>query len=530
METEEMLQKGKSPREVYLWMKEQGKALFFNELKNHFVFNGKKTTKVLCNLKAQGFIFASKRKYIDIDGNLGHIYGLNDSQVQQRVIEYQELKRISPTTHIRGRISKRVTKLFKELRERNIKESEDKDQPIEHYDVGLTTNELKAYIGDEKITPRKISKTCALLRKKGVLFASPFTLPKTNMSEKGDKGFVFSISKRGVWNGLARLMPKSVKESLETLNSYNSVLSSWELSHRTGITTENQNDWLKYRFAEKMHLVRYVVQDGITYYHNPNCPKEYVERTLKKYAQNTREWRYDNTLKGYAFEDRAVWTYCMYKKAKGYDIKLPEGFPKVIPNWLNEQERNKYKLEYKDENGYNRVEWKCSIFRLNREPVDFVLFLREKGSKEVHTYILTIKNDTTKRFGVKYYTSFVGCIQSGRTFNGSSIPNYKNCRPVFICNDTYGRQIYEFNSGFNDFGGQLGSIITENRLKEMMEEMGMKYPEEEHYQQAMEVKKAYDLYQNHEEVLLGKKTVFEILKEKGYQVKEDGVKKNEPTN
>jgi hypothetical protein len=100
----------------------------------------------------------------------------------------------------------------------------------------------------------------------------------------------------------------------------------------------------------------------------------------------------------------------------------------------------------------------------------------------------------------------------GRTKKGHDIPGFLSAKPVFICGEVYGNQLFTFN---NDSKGQAGLILTMEKMKKILDSTGKKYPKEEEFQRMVETKEAYDLYSNHEDVLLGEKTVFQMLKEKG---------------
>ncbi|MBI2657626.1 hypothetical protein HYX08_02935 [Candidatus Woesearchaeota archaeon] len=158
------------------------------------------------------------------------------------------------------------------------------------------------------------------------------------------------------------------------------------------------------------------------------------------------------------------------------------------------------------------------MWKFNREPVDFIVFSRDKIMGSRKAYIISVKKDFNRSYGVGYFSSFVGCVRMGRTKNGARIPEFLNSTPVFICGEAWGRNLWLFN---NSITGQAGIILTLKKMQQMIESTGVTFPQEHVFEDVYDRNKAYHAYQNHEDVLLKDKGVLDVMREHGFELRLD---------
>jgi len=458
----------------------------------------------LQKLKRKGFVSVSEEKHpMPSNGSSGHIFGINDLAVQKRLRMLEEEKSENPKKYLTSPLMREIVEF------------------LENEKIGFTSAEIFVSLG-KRYSQRGVNASCVKLFMRNVIKKSPFSIPHSSR-EKGlsrsseNNYFVYGIDKEAVWKGIIRLMPSSVKKSLLLVQNSDKVWPCWRLTKLTKISTENLSKWFKDVFY-KMGTVKFDTFGNVSYYYNSRLPKEMISEQMSNLKEQSKQWRLDITELGRMFQKRAVYIYVEYLRSKGYEIKTTDDFPEKIPNWLSKRTRERYLVQKEDENGYVWKEYMNHVWKFDSEPVDYVIFARDKKMKENRVHILTCKRDISRRYGVNYFTTFIGCVKMGRTKKGYDIPGFLTGQPVFICSETYGKSLRTFNE---DAKGQAGVILTMKELEKMFKKAGKVYPKEEEFQEMVGKKEAYDMYSNHEDVLLGNKTVFQMLKERGFEVRGD---------
>lgn len=443
-------------------------------------------------------VFKSNRRIPTTNGGTAYLWAINQAQIEQRKEQVKENRRKQPLKYTKSRLMKQITEF------------------LQSKDTGYTTGEISRELGKDA-NVCTVANTSWQLFKKGIIFRSPVKIPGKDMPIGNCAGFVYGRNTQAVLRGVERLMPEAVKSALIIIKNSTRVWSGWKLEEKTGISNENQNAWLKNRFGN-LGIINYKIVNQVPYFWNPTLHQDLVDADIEDYIEKSREWRLKVTGLGRLFEEKAIYTFVKYLQAKGQDVQVSEEFPKDIPNWLNSKVRDQYKRIETDKNNYKRTIWLNDVWRFNSEPVDYVVFSRDPTLGHKYTYILSCKRDVSKKFGVNYFTSFVGCVKMGRTKRGLQIPDFLNATPVFICSDTYGKGIWAFNS---DFKGQAGIILTLRKMQKMVEQTGFEFPEEYQFQELLQTKQAYEKCSRDRSVILGEKSVFELMKEKGFNVRED---------
>jgi hypothetical protein len=454
----------------------------------------KKGTVMVClNELCKKNLISKGSKLMKIpNGSLGFVYGINQISIQKRQREIESGMVESPYKFIRGKLKRKIVEFLKEQNN------------------GFTPAEITTEIRTDS-KQHTVMNTCNKLANSGIIKKSPFSIPNRIPDKTGNMSNVYGIDMAAVMKGIARLMPPAVREALIRIQSSSKVWPGWELTKTTKIDNYNLIQWFKQGLCV-MGLVKYKTAGNITYYYNPRLPEDVVEKQLAEYREKSREWRLNITELGRTFQKRAIFVYVEYLRSKGYDIKTADGFPDFIPSWISPQTRKKYQVIKTDENGNSWTEYTNDVWKFDSEPIDCIIFVRDKNVDDKTIHVLTCKRDISKRYGVNYFSSFIGCVQMGRTKKGHDIPGFLTAKPVFICSEVYGKQLHTFNK---DTKGQAGIILTMDKMKNILEITGKNYPNEEEFQRMVETKEGYDLYSNHEDVLLGEKTVFQMLKERG---------------
>lgn len=441
-------------------------------------------------------IFKSNKKIKFLKGWPAHLYAIN-----------------------KGLIKDRIEELGKEIREKpyNFNQSNTLKQKIckfvKESDRGYTPFEILDKLGfenpDYKLK-RCAYATCYKLFKEGHITISPFRFPNRIKGVSNVKTLIYGKDKEAVWHGIERLMPKEVRIAITLIRQTIEVYPSWILRQRSGICSNDIDQWLKKAFY-KVGLVNYKTVGNDSYFFNPEMPEKAVNDAINVFVEERRKWIAKITSLGSLFEKKAIYTFVGYLRAKGEDVKTTKDFPEKIPNWLNKESRDANKEEVK-----GHIQWTNDVWRFNREPLDFVVFSRDKVMGSKKAYIISVKKDFNRSYGVGYFSSFVGCVRMGRTKNGTRIPEFLNSTPVFICGEAWGKNLWQFN---NCITGQAGIILTLKKMRKMIEKAGIHFPEEHIFEDVYERNKAYQAYQNHEDVLLNGKSVLEVMKEHGFELR-----------
>jgi hypothetical protein len=244
-------------------------------------------------------------------------------------------------------------------------------------------------------------------------------------------------------------------------------------------------------------------------------PEGVAMTEINRFVEERRRYIAKITGLGSLFEKKSIFTFVEYLRAKGEQVLTTADFPEKIPNWLNKEARDANK---KEENGY--MQWTNDVWRFNREPLDFVVFSRDQVMGSRKAYVLSVKKDFNRSYGVGYFSSFVGCVRMGRTKNGTRIPEFLNATPVFVCGEAWGRNLWQFN---NNLMGQAGIILTLKKMREMIAKAGISFPEEHIFEDIYDRNKAYHAYQNHEDVLLNGKSVLKVMQDHGFELRDEGI-------
>jgi hypothetical protein len=485
--------------QVFNHVRECNEGVFQPEILERIPDVNEGTLSMCLNVLIKRKMISKSDKLLKVPtGGIGYIYGINEDVIRDRIRRMMENPEYDNGT-LRS-------KIFYYLKKENS---------------GFTPVEIKISI-KTKSTTHSVSNECWKMFRDGLIKRSPFRLPnrlvKTiggkNVNITGNMSVVYGIDMESVFRGIFRLMPQTVKTSLNYIQCSDVVYPSWKLTESTKVSNENLKNWFKKGLC-RMGLVEYKTLGNVTYYYNPRIPDGVVDEQISKLREESRKWRLRITELGRMFERKSVWTYVEYLRSKNYDIKTSEGFPEKVPSYKNSKVREKYVREYTDENGNEKVEWLNDVWKFDSEPVDYLIFVKDKNTGERTVHILTCKRDVCKRFGINYFVNFIGCIRMGRTRDGLTIPGFLTSRPVFVCGEIFGRKLHQFNE--NNMG-QAGTILTIEKMEKMLESMGKVYPKQREFERMLETKKAYDMYSQHEDVLLEKKDVFEMLKERGFKV------------
>ena len=367
---------------------------------------------------------------------------------------------------------------------------------IKDSEMGFTPIEILERIGYENPDwkqKRLAFFTCYKLYKEGFVQISPFRFPNRVNGVSNVKTLVYGKDKEAIWKGIDRLMPKEVKIAVSLIRYNMEIFPTWILREKSGITSQDIDQWLKNAFY-RVGMIDFKIVGNDSYFFNPNMPERAVNNGIENFVEERRKYIAKITSLGSLFEKKAIFTFVEYIKAKGEEVSTAPDFPEKIPSWLNKESIDAQKEEV---NG--SIQWKNDVWKFNREPVDFVVFSRDKIMGSRKAYVISVKKDFNRSYGVGYFSSFVGCIRMGRTKNGTRIPEFLNSTPVFICGEAWGKNLWQFN---NAFTGQAGIILTLKKMKQMIEATGTRFPEEHIFEDVYERNKAYTAYQNHEDVLL----------------------------
>ena len=480
---------------IFDLLRQSNRALFSTEIAELLpgILNGT-ISACLSELLRRSLIAEGARIKVPT-GGYGNLYGINDAVIQKRLRRLEEDKIENPARYVRGMLKRSIVEF------------------LEIEKTGFTPAEIKAELGTGS-TQHVVMNMCNRLANSGVIKKSPFSIPNRIPGKTWNMSNVYGIDTASVLKGIARLMPKAVREALIRIQNSSAVWPCWRLAEITKVSNENLKKWFKQGLCY-MGLVKYVTAGNVTYYYNPRLPEDVVERQVAELKEQSRQWRLGITKLGRLFQRKALFTYVEYLKKKGYEIKTSESYPNYAPSWLSQKMRKKYQVIKEDENGNVWTEYANNVWAFDKDPFDYVIFVTDEKTKREKVHVLSCKRDVCKRYGVNYYTTFIGCVLMGRSKKGFNLPKFLSAEPVFICGETYGKAIRDFNK--HEYG-EVGTILTMKELAEMTKDAGKAFPLEKEFQELLEKKKAYDLYSNHEKVLLGEKTVFEIMKERGFKV------------
>ncbi len=443
-------------------------------------------------------IFKSEERIKHIKGWPVHLFAISKKLLFEGFVEIRKSQKERPYDFAEADTFKqKVLKLIKES------------------DMGYTPIEILWKLGYENPDwkhKRLAFMTTYRLYKQGLVLISPFRFPNKVKNVTNVKTLIYGRDKESIWKAVDRLMPKEVKVAISLIQFNMEVFPSWVLREKSHITSYDIDHWLK-NSMYKVGLVDFKTVGNDSYFFNPNMPEKAVHRAINGFLEERRRYIAKITSLGSLFEKKAIFTFVEYIRAKGEEVATCEGFPDKIPSWLNKDSRDANKEEVK-----GHIEWKNDVWKFNREPVDFIVFSRDKIMGSRKAYIISVKKDFNRSYGVGYFSSFVGCVRMGRTKNGTRIPEFLNSTPVFICGEAWGRNLWQFN---NSITGQAGIILTLKKMREMIASTGVKFPEEHVFEDVYERNKAYQAYQNHEDALLKDKSVLDIMKEHGFELRRE---------
>ncbi len=493
----EYFKEGCMSYEIFNMLRNQNKAMTGLEIALKM---GKKVQKnihyQLDVLVKRKLLFKSTKKIKCKNGWPAYLYAINKSLIGQRIDELAKERRTQPYKFNQSDTLKQKVCKF-------IKES----------DMGYTPLEILEKLGYEEPDQQLKStayQTCYKLFKESHITISPFRFPNRIKGKTNIGTLIYGRNKEAVWAGIDRLMPDEVRKAAMLIRLTTEVYPSWILRQRSGIRSNDIDQWLKKAFY-KVGLIGYRTVGNDSYFFNPDMPEKAVSREIEFYVEERRKYIAKITSLGSLFEKKAIYTFVEYLRAKGEQVLTTDDFPEKTPSWLNKESRDAHKEEVK---GY--MHWTNDVWKFNREPLDFVVFSRDKIMGSRKAYVISVKKDFNRSYGVGYFSSFVGCIRMGRTKNGTRIPEFLNSTPVFICGEAWGKNLWQFN---NCITGQAGIILTLKKMRNMIEETGINFPEEHIFEDIYERNKAYKAYKNHEDVLLNGKTVLEVMKDHGFELR-----------
>ena len=448
----------------------------------------------LTMLVDRGLILRSEKVRV-LSGGKAALFALNREPIDRRIEQLKKEQTARPEEFcIDNRWRKDVLKLVRES------------------DTGFTPQEVTRQLNFSREPP--VANTLYQAYRQGVLVRCPFPVPNRIPGVSASKTAIYGRDVHAVFQKLNTLMPQEVRHAFLLVRNEHKVWPMWELKERTNISDQNLKQWFRKAFC-KAGLVRYQVHGYRTYYYHPTLPEEAVKREIAGYKEKARQQVLRLTDLGRVFEEKAIFTFVKYLEAKGQQVTTTSDFPKKIPSWLKQGERDKHKEIVEDEVGNKQTIWKNEVWKLDRDPVDFIVFSRDTVMGHRQSYVVSIKKDFCRQYGVGYYSSFIGCVKMGRCKDGTSIPDFLSAIPVFICGEAWGQNIWKFNS---DVKGQAGIILTLNKMMKMIEAAGIEFAQEHLFKDLYERQKVYEAYQNHEDVLLKDKGVIELMKEKGFQL------------
>jgi len=500
----EFFKEGYVVYDVFSLLRDANKALTSTEVAEKI---GKKDTKQVSYqldvLVKRKLIFRSKKKIKLQRGWPGKLYAINKRLLKERAEELSKELRKKPYKFNQSDTLKQKVCEF-----------------IKHSDMGYTPLEILDRLGFEEPEhqlKRCAYNTCYKLFKEGHVTISPFRFPNRIKGVSNVGTLIYGRDKEAVWRGIDRLMPDEVRMAVTLIRNTMEVYPSWIIRQRSGICSNDIDQWLKKAFY-KVGLVDYRTVGNDSYFFSPQMPEKAVNNAINVFVEERRKWIAKITSLGSLFEKKAIYTFVEYLRAKGEQVETTEDFPEKIPSWLNKESRDANKEEIK-----GHIHWTNDVWKFNREPLDFVVFSRDKVMGSRKAYIISVKKDFNRSYGVGYFSSFVGCTRMGRTKNGTRIPEFLNSTPVFICGEAWGQNLWKFN---NCFTGQAGIILTLKKMRNMIEKAGIHFPEEHIFEDIYERNKAYQAYQNHEDVLLSGKSVLEVMKERGFELRVEEKRQN----
>src|SRR3990170_5832938 len=362
---------------VFTVIRDANNALFPFEL--FVILHGMKEATIryaLCRLVEENMIVKTDNFVKTPNGGLAVLYGINQVMISKRIIQLEQQQKENPEGFTHGQLRSAIVNLLKEC------------------ETGLTPSEVAERLGS--VRQHSVANTLVKLFRLGLVYRSPFFIPNRIEGVTGNMSVVYGANMEKVLHGISRLMPPTVRASLIQIRSSDRIWPGWELIKRTKIDNYNLIQWFKQGLCT-MGLVKYKTAGNITYYYNPQLPDDIVERQLAQLKEESRQWRLNITELGRMFQKRAVFVYVEYLRSKGYDIKTVDNFPEFIPSWLSPQTRKKYQVIKTDENGHTWTEYTNDVWKFDSEPVDCVIFVRDRNVDDKTVHVLTCKRDISKR-------------------------------------------------------------------------------------------------------------------------------------
>ncbi len=473
---------------LLLHFEKNDKAFFSKELEKDIPkqFSLKSLSWVLKHMVVDGEIVRSQRcLYTGTPKGFGYLYAKSIEPVNQRIRELEESWKEKPIYYVE---SKRRQHILDVLRSLNR---------------GATSVELM------ELTRFKFKYLDNALRemwRRKLLLRSNFKIYIYFNGFNSTGAYVYALNKEQVLKGLLHYMPKEAVKAVKLVLGNCLVWSSWRLLEESKAEKNVLRSWMD-KFT-RAGLIKSEVVDSVTYFWDSSLEEKLVDGQLKEHIQKSKQFRLKMTGLGQLFEQKALFTFVKYLQSKEQDVKVSKEFPENIPSWLKKEDRQLFR-DLDEASDY--FEYTNNVWRFNSEPIDFIVFARDKLLGHTSTYVISCK--ASRNYGFGYFSSFVGCVRMGRTSRGHSIPNFLNAIPVFICNETLGQSIYRFNS---DVKGRAGIILTLGKMRKLIEASGQEFPKEALFEEKRLFEQAKELYSNSKQVLLGKKSLEVMLKEKGF--------------
>lgn len=475
---------------IYDLLREENRAFFSKEIVSRLSIKDESIRVLLEMLKQRKLIIKGDKRIRTPNRGNAYLWAINKRTIHKRKRELSLQRKKNPLEFAGCDAAERI------------------DAYLRNEEIGHTTGEIASELD---LSIGMASNNSRKLMKCGLCVRSPFKIPRKDMPHGNCAGYVYGRDPQAVWAGVWELMPKAVKDAIGLITGTDKVWSSWKVTEKTKISAQNRRLWLMNRLA-RLGVVKYKYIDPFYYFHNPNLPDDIVEQDIIRLQEEQTEWQAKLATIAYHFEKMAIYIFAKYLQSRGEKVVLPDTFPENIPNWLNKRVRDGYKTTEKDANGNKITRWKSTVWKFDKKPIDALVWSKDEVMGDTKRYILTFKRETEKKCGVGFLMSFIGSVRSGTTRAGLDIPYYQSAVPVIVCTETIGGDIWKFNSNWKG-GGAV--ILTLAKMQKMVDAAGLKIPEKYRFDEALEREKMYDLYQNHEEVLLGKKTALQLMKQKG---------------
>jgi len=475
---------------IYDLLRDKNRALFSYEMASKLSIQEPSIHVLLEILRQRRFIVKGDKRIRTSRRGNAYLWAINKRTINKRITELILQRKKNPLDFAGCRAAEQIVEY------------------LQNEEIGRTTGEIARAL---ELGIGVVSNNSRKLMKRGLCVRSTFKIPQKDMPHGNCAGYVYGKNQQIMWTGVWELMPKTVKDAIGLINGTDKVWSSWKITEKTKISAQNRRLWLMNRLA-RLGIIKYKYVDPFYYFYNPCIPDYVFEQDIVRLQEEQTEWQAKLATIAYHFEKMAIYIFVKYLQSRGEKVVLPDTFPENIPNWFNKRVREEHKVIEKDANGNKITRWKSTIWKFDKKPIDALVWSKDEVMGDTKRYILTFKRETEKKCGVGFLMGFIGSIRSGTTRAGLDIPYYQSSTPVIVCTETVGGDIWKFNGNWKG-GGAV--ILTLSKMQKMVDAAGLKIPEKYRFDEALEREKMYDLYQNHEEVLLGKKTALELMKQKG---------------